>query len=275
MQLVIISVPYAQIQGRIKASNAPATWQEAGLVERLAPYVERAIWVSLPPAGESEAEQPSLLAIGRQLAETVRTVRAGGALPLVLGGDGLLNALGAIMGLQNQQEQLGIAWFDAHSNLAHNQMLSLLVGWGDPSLAQELGFQEKVKEWNVLLAGVRTLSPLVSDRLDNSLMSVWTTKDIQGWGQATELGRGMDDWPPVYLHLDLSVLDPKQMPAVQDPQPEGLAIQTLITGIEAVAAASQVIGLSVGNFDPRQDQNGLGLHTSSQLIEAAVRILAI
>lgn len=276
MQLVIIGVPYTQKRGRIEISLAANHWQEAGLVERLAPYVEQAIWVSLPPPPAEESEQTlGVLDIGRKVAATVKTVREAGAIPLILGGDGLLNALGTIIGLENHSAPVGIAWLDAHSNLAHNQMLSLLAGWGDPALAQELGIRQSIPEWHILLAGVRELLPSTNSRLENSLMTVWTAQDLQQWGKANELGQNMLDWPPVYLHLDLSVLDPKIMPAVQDPQPDGLTLQTLVAGIESIAAVSQVVALSVGNFVPDKDQDEQGLLASMQVIEAAVRIIAI
>jgi len=272
MQLVVIGVPYAQHQGKLIPSNAAAAWQQAGLVERLAPYVERAIWVSLPPPADGQ-DHPGLLTVGRQLADTVRTACSGGAFPLILGGDGLLNALGTVAGLQQLNAQLGLAWFDAHSNLAQNQMLSLLAGWGDLALAQELGLRE-VQEWHILLAGIRALSPAVAARLDNSLMTVWTAKELQAWGKINDLGRDMSDWPPIYLHVDLSVLDPELLPGVRDPQPEGLSPQTLLMGIEATVAAGQVAALSVGNFVPENDEQQ-GLLTSMQIIEAAVRYLTL
>ena len=85
----------------------------------------------------------------------------------------------------------------------------------------------------------------------------------------------MTSWPPVYLHLDLNILDPVLMPAVRDPIPNGLALETLIAAIEVTAASAQVNAMGVTNFFPAMDLDNRGAIISVKAITAAVRILAI
>ena len=52
------------------------------------------------------------------------------------------------------------------------------------------------------------------------------------------------DRAPVYVHLDLDVIDPEQMPA-QFPAPDGLMAEKLFDVLEAVAETSELVGLEV------------------------------
>jgi arginase len=231
-----------------------------------------------------KTEQGQLITIGRQLAETVRTVRAAGALPVVLGGGCLLTALGTVAGLQLAGERPGLAWFDAHgdlntkatspSGLLSGMPLAMLAGRGDLTLAQGIGIQQPIAEWHILLAGVRQPDPGEAAVLEESPMTVWSAEDLRVAG-ADELGRGLDSWPPIYLHVDLDVLDPLCMPAVDHPAPDGLAQETLAAGIESVAAGCPVSALGFAGFNPTEDTDDQGLETSLRVIEAAVRILVV
>jgi len=252
-------------------------------MERLALHVRQAIWVTLPhPTEKSPLQQ--LIAAGRQLGDTVRTVRSAGALPLVLGGDCLLTSLGAVAGIHQNGEQPGIVWFDAHgdfntpetspSGLLAGMPLAILAGRGELALAKEIGVQAAIPEWHILLAGVRSLDPGESAALENSALTRWSAQDLRLAG-ASELGREMGDWPPVYLHVDLDVLDPSLMPAVTYPEPGGLALETLQAAIEVIAASAQIAALSITSFNPQRDEHDLGLATGVQVIEAAVRTIAI
>jgi len=281
MHLVIISVPYTLNQSGVRISKAPAEWQAAGLAERLAPYVAQAVWVSLPPLSEAEATtQARLVALGRQLSDTVRTVCAAGAMPLVLGGDCLLTALGTVAGVQQAGKSPGIVWFDAHgdfntpetspSGLLVGMPLAMLAGRGELTLMKEIGVKRATPEWHIHLAGTRDLDPGEAAALEDSDVTVWSAQDL-GIAGAGELGRGMAGSPPIYLHLDLDVIDPTIMPAVSYPSSGGLTLETLSAGIQAVAASGRICALGVASYCPERDENRQGLAASMEVIESALR----
>ncbi|MBN1316151.1 MAG: arginase family protein, partial [Anaerolineales bacterium] len=80
---------------------------------------------------------------------------------------------------------------------------------------------------------------------------------------------------PLYLHIDLSVLDPAIMPAVIDPVSKGLSLETFISFIDAVTAGVPPVALGISNFHPDRDRENIGLKTSLEAITSAVRILSI
>lgn len=273
MVLVIISVPFAAHPSRAGLETAPAAWQSAGLAERLAPFTKHGIWVTLPAPSREANELDKLLSVNRKLKETVRKVREAGALPLVLGGEALLTALGTVAGLQQVEGRLGLAWFDAHCRFSPSQALSVLAGRSETKQAEQLGLTS-VPEWHILLAGVRSPDPDQATILNESGMTLWWAEDLRVAG-ADGFAQGLADWPPVYLHIDLGVLDPSIMPATDRPVANGLALETLIAGIESVAAGAPIAALGISGLDPTRDQDEQGLMTSIQVIESAIQFLVI
>ncbi len=288
MNLVVISVPYALAQSAHELSlvshAAASVWQQAGLVELVARQVERALWVSLPPPAADQPAVERVIGLGRQLADTVQSVVAAGYLPLVLGGDCFTTSLGVVAGLQLAGIFPAVAWFDAHgdfntpttspSGLLVGMPLAMLAGRDTLNLARAVGLRQAVPEWHILLAGPRSLDPEEKRALEDSNVAIWHATDLHQAG-AQDLGRELEEWPPVYLHIDLDVLDPESMPAVEYPAPGGLAIETVAAGIESVTAAGHVAALTVTGFDPTHDPDGTGLATSFQLIELCVRLLTL
>jgi arginase len=59
-----------------------------------------------------------------------------------------------------------------------------------------------------------------------------------------------------WLHLDLDVLDPQFMPAVDSPDPGGFTWEELDTTLQCLLAHPQLCGLNIGIFDPDLDPNG-------------------
>jgi len=273
MDLAIIGVPYAWDDYQSGVGAAPSAWQTAGLAGRLAPLVTRAIWVSLPPPAAGWTKEQQRIAAGRQLRETIRMVYAADTLSLVLGGDSGLCALGTVTGMQHTDKEPGVAWFDARSRFSPTESLALLTGRGETSPSRGIGIKAS-PDWQILLAGVRELEPKAARYLDESAVIVWSAQDLEIAG-ANELGRAVADWPSVYLHLDLNVLDPALMPSVDAAVPGGLALETVLAGIESIAAAGRVDAISITGYDPSMDKDDQGLATSMQTIEAVVRILAI
>jgi arginase family enzyme len=75
------------------------------------------------------------------------------------------------------------------------------------------------------------------------------------------------DGSPVYLHLDVDVLDPEAFP-VQDPVPGGLAPEKLYDLFEAVVEDSDLIGLEITAFGVPDDRTVQG-----EAAETALRVI--
>jgi arginase family enzyme len=274
MQLAFIGIPYTFWDDRIIASSAWSAWRHGGLMELVAPYAERALWVSLPGVSEDLEPQVQRRAAFDSVRNTVRTVHSTGTVPVLVGGDSQLVGLGMLAGLQQSGERPGIAWFDAMSRLEPDEALGIAISPEGNPLAEELGLREPVPAWHVVLAGVRDVGSSLPLEMEDTVMTMWEAEDLNE-GAASELGRDMAGWPPILLQIDLGVLDPGVMPAVRQPLPGGLSFAALVTSLEGVMAGGRAIAVGVSNYLPERDRDELGFTASMQVIQETVRILTI
>src|SRR5687768_13373447 len=70
--------------------------------------------VEAPPGFATEVA--TAFALARALSERVRAARAEGRRPLVLAGN-CMSSLGTVAGLRDEDDDLGVVWFDAHGDL--------------------------------------------------------------------------------------------------------------------------------------------------------------
>lgn len=106
------------------------------------------------------------------------------------------------------------------------------------------------------------------DELQRIGIRTWTVSHLRLRGSAgitSSLGR--DDLEGFWVHVDVDVLDPEIMPAVDTPTPGGLDDGELVAVLSALLELPRCVGLEVIVFDPDLDPDG-GL--ASQLTETLV-----
>jgi arginase family enzyme len=144
-------------------------------------------------------------------------------------------------------------WLDAHgdyntpdttgSEYLGGMALSGACGEWDAEL--ELGFVDPSR---VVLAGGRDFDGPERELIDASGMTVVTGRDIMEEDFPAALGGD-----PVYIHLDLDVLDKDELP-VLFPTEGGLEIAELREVLARVAEGREVIGFEVTNFQAPIDE---------------------
>lgn len=161
-----------------------------------------------------------LAALYGAVADAVADAAPQGAPPVVLSGD-CTTALGTVAGLQRAGTVAGIVWFDAHGDVQTLETtasgylgglpLRLLVGYRPELAAARLGLQP-VPERQVVLVGARDLDPPEVTYLEHSPVRRRGVADLD----PADLPGG-----PFYLHLDLDVIDPAEVPGLRYPAPGG------------------------------------------------------
>jgi len=76
-----------------------------------------------------------------------------------------------------------------------------------------------------------------------------------------------------WLHVDVDVLDPEHMPAVDSPDPGGLHPDELTELLEALAPGA--LGAQVTVFDPDLDPDGHYARLLTQILSTGLRQLGI
>lgn len=169
-----------------------------------------------------------------------------GLTPVVLAAECSI-ALATIPTIARMRPDARFLWLDAHgdfntpettqSEYLGGMALSGACGEWNPEL--DLGFADPAR---VVLAGGRDFDAPERELIDASGMTVVAGRDIVGDSIAAALG---DD--PVYVHLDLDVLDKDELP-VLFPTPGGVEIAELRDVLARIAAGREVVGFETTNF---------------------------
>jgi arginase len=258
-------------------AKAPGALRDHGLLARLdardagchtPPRFDPGEW--RPGDGVSQAADIARYSI--RLAERIRAIVDAGEFPLVLGGDCSI-LLGSSLAMRRLGEDLGgtvgLVYVDGHSDFRHPgnanvvgaaacEALALATGRGQPELAAIDQRRPYVRDRDVVLVGLRATDPYRLDlqaggfafRAVPDLRANGATRTAQ-WAR-DQLGECLGYW----LHLDVDVLDPSVMPAVDAPDPGGIAYPELELLLRGLVGSPDCLGAEVTVFDPDFDIEG-------------------
>ena len=198
------------------------------------------------PAGAAETICPSLPdgTVAERMTVLHRAVagavaRAGR--PLVLSGD-CPAALGAVAGLQGRYRDLAVVWLDAHgdfntpaitiSGYLGGMALAMLAGRTPGLFRDALGLRP-VADTDIVLADARDLDPAERDSLAASQVRRAPADPAAISAALGELRR-----MPVYLHLDVDVIDSAQLSGLRFPSGPGPSITQIEECLAAVCATA-------------------------------------
>jgi arginase len=146
-----------------------------------------------------------------------------------------------------------VLWLDAHGDF-NTPDTTPSAYLGGMSLAGACGQWdaglgvEAVDPQRVVLAGVRDLDDAERGSLERTgvtMIGASTVETLVAVSNALERS-------PVFVHLDLDVIDPELFPA-QFPASGGLAPGRLLDVLEAVASECELVGLEVASFEAPDD----------------------
>src|SRR5262249_1458401 len=255
-------------------AKAPGALRDHGLVSRLGardagchtpPRFDPGQW--RPGDGVSQATDIARYTV--RLADRIGAIVEGGGFPLVLGGDCSMG-LGAALAMRRRGEdrggRIGLIYVDAHSDFRHpgnaevvgaaaGEALALITGRGQPDLAAIEQRRPYVRDRDVVLLGIRSTDDYRMD-LQASGFAVRMVPDIRADGAARTAawaGAQLTECIGFWVHLDVDVLDPSVMPAVDAPNPGGIAYSELELLLRGLVGGSDCVGADVTVFDPDFD----------------------
>ncbi len=257
-QFVCIAVPQfigQTIDGRTEVTDL----KTSGFVERL-----HAKWETIHPY--YDAYDSPVTAVNAALAETIATNSS--RFPIVLAAD-CVSALGMVKGLSHTQDDVGVVWYDAHgdfntpettpSGFLGGMPLAALVGRGNQHLLEGIGLQP-IPEARVTITDVRDLDPEEGGNLEASQITVYTNvNDL--------LNAPLPDHP-VYVHLDVDIVDPQYMPALGYPAPNGPTPEQVAATLKRLAQSGKTVGLLVSLWNGDKATDDTPLQNTLKMIEA-------
>lgn len=204
--------------------------------------------------------------------EAVEEALADGGFLLGLGGE-CTASIGAIAAARRFHPDLRLLWLDAHGDF--NTPETTPSGfWGGMCLAHIAGLpipgvsfgEEGVMDGDrVVLVGARDLDPGEADNVASvgGHLIPWSEGLVERVGEAVSDG-------PLWIHLDVDVLDPSVVGSVHFPTPGGPDMEQVVSLLEALAEFVPVVALETTAFSAETDEEGKAARAVLQIIDRLV-----
>lgn len=185
--------------------------------------------------------------------DTTKQILAQNQKSLMIGGEHLVS-FPAIKAYAEKYPELHIIHFDAHTDLREDYLGEKLShatvirrAWelvGDHRIYQ-FGIRSGLKSEFCWAKEHTTLSPFSLDALAHTLPQL---KDV-----------------PIYLTIDLDVLDPSIFPGTGTPEPGGITMKELLAGLCQLKGLN-IVGADVVELSPHYDASGVSTATACKVI---------
>ena len=190
----------------------------------------------------------------------IEALKAGGGTPIALGGDHSVT-YPILRAIRKRHSTLTILHLDAHADL-YDEFEGDRYSHACP-FARIM--EEKLAN-RLVQVGIRTLTGHLRDQVKRFGVDVI---DMRAWGA----GKRPVNIGPVYLSLDLDVLDPAYAPGVSHWEPGGLSTREVIQIIQSLGGT--LIGADVVEYNPVRDPSGVTGMVAAKLVkEIAARMLS-
>jgi agmatinase len=191
--------------------------------------------------------------------ESVRTLLARGVLPLALGGDHSIS-FPIVSAVAERHDPLDLIQFDAHPDLYDE--------YDGDRLSHACPFARIMESGSVrrlIQVGIRTMNEPQREQASRFGVEVI---EMRAWDDGFR--PSLDG--PVYVSVDLDVLDPAFAPGVAHREPGGVSTRQLIETIQRLDG--ELVGADVVELNPREDPHGLTAGVAAKLVkELASRML--
>ena len=202
-------------------------------------------FVELAPELPDGSAQDRMAVLYRELAAAV-LVRDR---PVVYAGD-CVSTIGVLAGLQQAGIDATLVFFDAHgdfntpettpSGFLGGMPVAMLTGRGEQTIVAGAGLRVLPDE-RVIHVGARDLDPGEDEALASSGITVLSVDELAH----TDLPSG-----PLYVHVDVDVVDPRELPAVNYPAPGGPSLEATRRALIHLAATGRVVAFSISSWNP-------------------------
>lgn len=193
---------------------------------------------------------PALAMIEARAAEILQ----GGKIPFLLGGEHLVT-LGAVRAAAKVHKGLHILHFDAHADLRADYLGSPLSHACVLRRCHELVGDHRIYQF-----GIRSGDKA---EFDWGKGHVFTHKfDFEGLAEALDALQGK----PVYLTVDLDVLDPSVFPGTGTPEPGGVSFDALRRAVTDACRRLKIVAADINELSPHYDASGISTAAACKIV---------
>jgi len=196
-----------------------------------------------------------------RLGMVMKDIVRAGKKPVTIGGEHTIT-LGILKGMENKTSEMAIVSFDAHLDL-RNEYMGLKLS--HTTFMRRIN--EEVKPAKIIEVGTRAVCKEELAYAKKAGIDFFTVQQIRHNGiekVVKQLKEELVDCKNVYVSIDMDVLDPAYVPAVQNPESEGLDIHTLFDFLYGTCN-NHLVGFDVVEVAPNFD-NGVSAVQAAKVI---------
>jgi arginase len=278
-RLGLIGVPSSAGAHGPGQEKAPAALRQAGLLGALREagldledFGDLPLTRFQPDAGHAKQQSLSrVVALDRQVADTVSAVVERGAIPLVLGGDCTIT-IGVIAGLLRRQTDLGLVYVDGdadlttpettHSGIFDSMGMAHLIGDGAAELAHIGPRYPLMPPDRIALFGFHPfeVEPTEQRRLEGSTMLRYPVTSMGD--RPVELAREARAKlearaAALVVHFDVDVMDSAEIPLADWPHYDALEFGEAMRCLSVFVSSPRLAALVATEINPDHDPDGL------------------
>ena len=186
-----------------------------------------------------------------------------GKVQVTIGGEHTIT-LGIAKGLGDRASKTAIVSFDAHLDL-RSEFLGLKLS--HTTFMRRIN--EEAKTAKIIEVGTRAVCKEELAYAKKAEIEFFTTKQIRRQGSeqiAKLLKEKLAKYKSIYLSVDMDVLDPAYVPAVQNPEPDGLEMHMLLDILGGICD-KRIVGFDVLEIAPDYDQGVSAIQAAKVIFE--------
>lgn len=236
------------------------------LLDRLA----RPGWVVNAPTLSGDDTMARMGGVHTALADLVERAVKHGQRPVTIGAD-CCQSLAVRAGLRRAGLDPIVVWFDAHgdfntwetspSGFIAGMSLAMHVGRGDQRLLDGLALTP-MPEADVILSDARDLDPAEGVALRGSNVAHVT--------RVEDLAAHVPGGRPIYVHLDVDVIDAADAPAMHYSVRGGPSLAALLDAAARLHATGRVAAVSVTTWDLARDDDRTTERVCLRVLDALI-----
>ena len=235
--------------------GSAAIRRESYGLESFSPYQERDLLdCHIFDSGDIELPFGNPTRALSMIEERAATILQDGKLPFLTGGEHLVT-LGAFSAVYDRYPDVHILHFDAHADLRQEYLGSELSHACVLRRCWDKTGDGKIHQFGIR-SGDREEFLWGKDHVETHRFTLHTLEET-----VARLGDA-----PVYLTVDLDVLDPSVFPGTGTPEPGGVSFDELRRAVTLVCSRAHVVGCDVNELSPPYDPSGISTAAACKIV---------
>ena len=260
----------------------PKVLADEGLTESLRADGHEITIEEIAPQTSFSTEIAAAFEINRILSEKVRTAVEEDCFPIVLSGN-CICSIGTFAGVG--WNETGLVWFDGHgdfntpetsvSGFLDGMALAVATGRCWRELASSIPDFHAVPEHNVILIGARDFDKEEKQLIDGSGIALVSGPFIRHTNIVEALKPALDSIEErvtkVHVHMDLDVLDPRQVPANHFAPKDGMFLGETELALRMIRGKFAITSVCFAAYEPEVDPERKGVYAAIKLLRVILK----